>query len=187
MIDIQHIGQKFKEARLRNKKTQQQIADECGISKSLLSKIENGQTSSAVATLSKICESLDVPLSWVLDGHPETDLMVLAKTDRQFKVGDENMGYSFELLANRSRFSSIEPTIVHVTPKDTNQRVEPYTHSQDEFIYILEGSISLLYDGEKRHMEQGDTAYFKGKNPHLFVPVDNKGAKVLTIFIEDTY
>ncbi len=169
---------------MRCKKTQQQIADQCGISKSLLSKIENGQTSSAVATLSKISEAMDVPLSWVLDGHPETDLVVLPKAERRISANDENMGYSFELLANRSRFSRIEPTIVHVTPKDTNLRHEPYTHSQDEFIYIVEGSIDLFYDGEKQIMEKGDTAYFRGVKPHLFIPVDNDGAKVLTVFID---
>lgn len=183
-IDLQHIGIKIKQARLGNKKTQQQIADQCGISKSLLSKIENGQTSSAVATLSKISEALGVPLSWVLDDHPETDLVVLPKSNRQFSASDDNMGYSFELLANRSKFSKIEPTIVHVTPKDSNLRQEPYTHSQDEFIYILEGSIYLLYDDQKHYMEKGDTSYFKGMKPHLFIPVDNDGAKVLTVFID---
>ncbi|MGY0693905.1 helix-turn-helix domain-containing protein [Virgibacillus sp. FSP13] len=183
IINLHNIGKKIKQARLRSKKTQQQIADQCSISKSLLSKIENGQTGSAVATLSKISEALDVPLSWVLDGHSETDLVLLPKSNRQFKVGDENMGYSYELLA-RSRFSGIEPTIVHVTPKDANLRHEPYTHSQDEFIYILEGSIYLLYDDQKHYMETGDTSYFKGVKPHLFIPVDNKGAKVLTVFVD---
>ncbi|WP_268238635.1 helix-turn-helix domain-containing protein [Lentibacillus kapialis] len=179
------MGQKLKQARLKNKHTQQQIADQCGISKSLLSKIENGQTSSAVATLSKLSEALDVPLSWVLDGHPETDLVMLPKMERTISADDENMGYSFELLANRSRFSRIEPTIVHVTPKDFNQRHEPYTHSQDEFIYIVKGSIELYYDGQNHYMEKGDTGYFKGVKPHLFIPVDNDGAKVLTVFIDE--
>ncbi|TFJ92423.1 helix-turn-helix domain-containing protein [Lentibacillus salicampi] len=179
------MGQKLKTVRLKSKHTQQQIADQCGISKSLLSKIENGQTSSAVATLSKISETLDVPLSWVLDGHPETDLAVLPKAEREISADDDNMGYSLELLANRSRFSRIEPTIVHVTPKDFNVRHEPYTHSQDEFIYIVEGAIELYYDGEKHYMEKGDTAHFKGVKPHLFMPVDNAGAKVLTVFIDD--
>ncbi|MEN1966718.1 XRE family transcriptional regulator [Lentibacillus sp. N15] len=183
IINLQHIGTKIKQARLRSRNTQQQIADQCGISKSLLSKIENGQTASAVATLSKISDALDVPLSWVLDGHPETDLVLLPKSKREFSVGDDSMGYSFELLA-RSRFSNVEPTIVHVTPKNTFLRHEPYTHSQDEFIYILEGSIYLLYDDQKYFMEQGDTSYFKGVKPHLFIPVDNDGAKVLTIFID---
>ncbi|WP_010531363.1 helix-turn-helix domain-containing protein [Lentibacillus jeotgali] len=184
-IDLQNIGQKLKQARLKSKHTQQQIADQCGISKSLLSKIENGQTSSAVATLSKISEALGVPLSWVLDGHPETDLVMLPKMERKISADDENMGYSLELLANRSRFSRIEPTIVHVTPKDYNVRNEPYTHSQDEFIYIVEGSIELYYDGEKHYMEKGDTGYFKGIKPHLFIPVDNDGAKVLAVFIDE--
>jgi transcriptional regulator with XRE-family HTH domain len=183
-MNLDQIGQKMKEARLAQKKTQQQVADACGLSKSMLSKIENGQTSAAVATLSKISEQLGVPLSWVLDDHPETDLVIQPKAERKIKMGNENMGYTYELLANRSKFSSVEPTIVHVTPKDANLRREPYTHAQDEFIYILEGAICLYYDGEEHYMEKGDTSYFKGTNPHLFIPVDNAGAEVLTVFID---
>ncbi|HLR15747.1 MAG TPA: XRE family transcriptional regulator [Bacillota bacterium] len=182
---MQHIGQKIKQARLRQKQTQQQVADMCGISKSLLSKIENGQTSSAVATLSKISQALEIPLSWVIDDRPETDIVLLQKDQRECIVGDVEMGYSYELLANRSKFSRIEPTIVHVTPKDANMRHDPYTHSQDEFIYILEGEIILSYDGEEHRMKEEDTAYFRGTKPHLFIPVDNRGARILTIFVEE--
>ena len=149
----------------------------------MLSKIENGQSAAAVATLSKISEALNIPLSWILDNRPETDFVLQSKSMRQSKVGHEDMGYSYELLA-KSRFSNIEPAIVHVTPKDANLRHEPYTHSEDEFIYVLEGEIYLLYDQDKHHLKEGDTAYFKGTKPHLFIPVDNDGAKVLTIFIE---
>lgn len=94
------------------------------------------------------------------------------------------MGYSYELLANRSQYTGVEPTIVHVTPKDLNVREEAYTHAEDEFIYILKGTIELSYNGNKHYMEKGDTAYFKGTKPHLFIPVDNEGAEVLTLFIE---
>lgn len=170
--------------RLRQKKTQQQIADACNISKSMLSKIENGQSSSAIATLSKIAKVLDVPLSWLLEDNPEQDLVLLSKQERQSKVDDEHMGYSYELLANRSRYTGVEPTIVHVTPKNLNLREDAYTHSQDEFIYILKGSMELSYNGSRYFMKAGDTAYFKGTKPHLFIPVDNEGAEVLTLFIE---
>lgn len=182
-IDLHTIGAKIKQARIKSKQTQQQIAEQCGISKSMLSKIENGQTAAAVATLSKIGDALNLPLAWILDDRPETDLVLQPKATRQIRVGDREMGYSYELLA-RSRFSGVEPTIVHVTPKHANLRHEPYTHSQDEFIFILQGSIYLYYDQETYLMEEGDTAYFKGTKPHLFVPVDNDGAKVLTVFID---
>ena len=183
-ISLDNIGIKIKQLRLRQKKTQQQIADACNISKSLLSKIENGQTSSAIATLSKISNALDVPLSWLLEDKLEQDLVLLSASERQSKVGDEHMGYSYELLANRSPYTGVEPTIVHVTPKDMNLRKEMYTHSHDEFIYILKGAIELSYDNKSYYMEQGDTAYFNGMKAHLFIPVDNDGAEVLTLFIE---
>lgn len=183
-IRLDYIGTKVKQLRLRHKKTQQQIADSCGISKSLLSKIENGQTSSAVATLSKISHALEVPLSWLLEDQPEQDLVLLPSNRRDPRVSDEHMGYSYELLANRSPYTGVEPTIVHVTPKNRNIREEAYTHSHDEFIYILRGNIDLYYDGNTHSMSEGDTAYFLGEKPHLFIPIDDEGAKVLTLFIE---
>src|SRR5699024_4491394 len=134
-ISLDHIGITIKQLRLRQKKTQQQIANECGISKSLLSKIENVQTSSAIATLSNISNALVVSLFWLLEDNVEKDIVLLSASERQSKVGYEYMGYSYELLANRSPYSGVEPTIVHVTPKDTNLREGKYTHSNDEFIY----------------------------------------------------
>ncbi|MEN2767402.1 helix-turn-helix domain-containing protein [Ornithinibacillus xuwenensis] len=184
-INLENIGKKVKEMRLRKKLTQQQVADASGVSKSMLSKIENGQTASAIATLSKISETLEVPLSWLLDERMEQDLVLLPKDSRRARIGDENMGYSYELLANRSTLTGIEPTIVHVTPKNLNLREESYTHSQDEFIYVLEGSIYLFYDGKKYFMEKGDSACFQGSKPHLFIPVDDKEAQVLTFFIDN--
>src|SRR5699024_3054529 len=113
-------------------------------SKSLLSKIENGQTASAIATLSKISHELNVPLSWLLESNPEKDLVLIPKQSRQSKITDEHMGYSYELLANRSPYTGVEPTIVHVTPKDLNVRKETYTHTHDELFILLKEQSSLF-------------------------------------------
>lgn len=176
--------EKIKQLRLRQKKTQQEIANQCDISKSLLSKIENGQTNSAIATLAKIADALEVKLSWLLEDDSEHDLVLLRKSERQYKEGAKHIGYSYELLANRSPYTGVEPTIVHVPPIHENTRVEGYTHAHDEFIYILEGTIKLKYKGKEHVLDQGDTAFFNGRNSHIFIPVDEAGAKVLTIFIE---
>lgn len=186
IIDLQSIGNKIKQTRLLQRKTQQQIADYCNISKSMLSKIENGQRASAVATLSKICEALNIPLSWLLDSEKDQELVLVREQNRQMKIGNAGMGYSYEVLANRSHLSAIEPLIVSV-PKVQNKNQQTYTHAQDEFIYILEGAIELYYDGKKYYMEKGDSAFFKGTKSHLFMPVNNEEAQVLTIYIENPF
>lgn len=169
------------------KKTQQEVADQCEISKSMLSKIENGQVASALATLSKIANALETPISWIVDGQEEEDIILSKKENRKFKMEDMNMGYSYELLAKPSHMSTIEPTLITVTPKDKFKTKKLYTHPQDEFVYIIEGVMEILYDGKTYNMEKGDSAYFKGVKPHLFIPVDNKGALVLSIYVENPY
>src|SRR5699024_4804224 len=100
-------------------------------------------TSSAVAALASISDALGIPLSWVLDDHPETDIVLLPNDTRQYKIGNEHIGYSYELPANRSKFPHTDPTSVYVRPKHAKPRHEPYTQKQEGFIYILEGSIHL--------------------------------------------
>ncbi|MFP7159125.1 XRE family transcriptional regulator [Priestia aryabhattai] len=181
-IDLNIIGKRIRQARLNKKFTQQDLADRCGFTKSLLSKIENGQTASAVATLSKIADNLETPLSWFLEENEQQNLTLLPSNNRTQKIGNKEMGYMYERLANRSRFSKIEPVLVTVPPD--SEGIDPYTHSEEEFIFILSGAINLWYDGESHLLKEGDSAYFNGSMPHIFKPVSDQEAKVLTVFIE---
>lgn len=88
----------------------------------------------------------------------------------------------YEALAKRPQFSKVEPVIVTVLPEA--ELVEPFTHSEDEFIYILSGAINLYYDGELYFLKEGDSAYFEGNVPHIFLSSENKEAKVLSLFIQ---
>lgn len=181
-IDLTIIGKRIKQARLNKGFTQQNLADRCGFTKSLLSKIENGQTASAVATLSKIADNLETPLSWFLEENEQQNLILLPSNNRPSQIGSKEMGYMYERLANRSRFSKIEPVLVTVPPD--SEVTEPFTHSEEEFIYILSGSIHLWYDGNSHLLKEGDSAYFNGSIPHIFLPASDQEAKVLTIFVQ---
>src|SRR5699024_12097308 len=117
--------------------------------------------------------------AWLLEDTPEQSLVIQTKNERSSKVGGVHMGYSYELLANKSKYSGVEPTIVHVHPKDLNLREETYTHSHDEFIYILKGIMELVYEDEKYLRHQGHKANFEWTNPDLFSPIDSYEAEGL--------
>ena len=184
-MDLEVIGKRLREARLYKGFTQQELADKCGLTKSMLSKIENGHSPAALATFSRIAKNLDLPLTWFLqEEDDESPLVIVPCSKRGIRNGGNEIGYIYETLANRSRFGSIEPTVVTVPAVLEN--FELYTHDEDEFIYVLEGSINLLYDGDYHPMEQGDSAYFEGTKPHIFLPQNNLEAKVLTVYVDHT-
>lgn len=176
------IGKKIKAARLKKKLTQQALADLVGITKSHISKIENGLTTPSLVTLSKIAKALGSPISWFVEQEEHGELTIVRKENREIGNDSNEIGYEYELLANRKNMSMINPTIVTVLP--TAERVEPYVHDNDEFIFILSGSIKLLYDGKRYTLHQGDSAYFSGKKPHIFLPHGGNNAQVLTIYVE---
>jgi transcriptional regulator with XRE-family HTH domain len=181
-IDFSLIGSRVRQARLNKELTQVELAQKCGFTKSMLSKIENGRISVAIATLSKIAENLDLPISWFLEDKEENHLVIIPFNKRVSRGNSKEIGYSFETLANSSRFSRIEPTIITIEPDLSG--IEPYTHKENEFIYILEGKINLSYDGSIYQLDKDDSAYFSGTKPHLFLPANKEQAKVLTIFIQ---
>ncbi|WP_424236887.1 helix-turn-helix domain-containing protein [Bhargavaea ginsengi] len=181
---LQTTGQKIRSLRLGRGMTQQQLADQCGLTKSLISKIEHGQTGSAVATLSKLANALGVTLSWLLQEEDAKPLSITRVSERQEIQAGEEAGYLYQTLAVSSSNTKIQPTFVRVLPG--NRDLVPYTHSEHEFVYVLQGEIDLSYDGELTRLREGDTAYFDGSRPHVFLPTeDDKEANVLSIFISN--
>ena len=57
------IGAEIRRERKRRDMTVASLADAAGLSQGMLSKIETGQTSASLATLSRLAEALTVPLS----------------------------------------------------------------------------------------------------------------------------
>lgn len=108
-------------------------------------------------------------------------MSIVKQTNRSTITGNVEVGYSYDTLANLSQMSQIEPVVVHVLKDPIRNKL--FTHKEDEFIYILSGEIELSHGGETHHLDEGDSAYFKGTVPHVFLPVNRQEAKVLTIFI----
>ena len=61
------IGLKIKLIRIERKISQQDLAASCNFEKSNLARIEAGRTNPTVATLLKICQVLEVPISQLFD------------------------------------------------------------------------------------------------------------------------
>ncbi|PWA09225.1 XRE family transcriptional regulator [Pueribacillus theae] len=177
------LGKRIKLMRTKKKLTQASLAELVGITKSHISKIENGVATPSLVTLSKIAEALGSPMSWFVIQEEHEGLSIVRKSDRNENVAKNEIGYEYELLANKNFMSNINPTIVTVLKGA--EEIEPYVHDNDEFIYVITGAIQLKYDGKTFNLVQGDSAYFSGKKPHIFINNSDEVSKVLTIYVEE--
>lgn len=63
------IGNRIRTIRIKNRISQEELADICGINKGTLSKLENGERDPSVKTILRLARGLNVPISDILELH----------------------------------------------------------------------------------------------------------------------
>jgi transcriptional regulator with XRE-family HTH domain len=88
------VGDKMRLLRLKQNRTLQEIADACGLSKSMISKIENNRTIPSVATLVKIAQTLGTNISGLLEQESWAKTILTTKQEAEKKLVKTEKGYS---------------------------------------------------------------------------------------------
>jgi transcriptional regulator with XRE-family HTH domain len=144
-----------------------QLAERTGISKGMLSKIENAQTSPSLSTLERLSAALDMPVTSLFRGLAEEREAVFVKAGSGPEIVRKGTraGHTYELLGSlRGPYKRIEPLLVSLVERS---EVFPlFQHAGIELLYMLEGVMEYSYGREPFRMERGDTLQFEGDIPH---------------------
>ena len=144
-----------------------QLAERTGISKGMLSKIENAQTSPSLSTLERLAGALDMPVTSLFRGLSEERDAVFVKAGSGPEIVRKGTrsGHTYELLGSlRGPYKRVEPLLVKL---DDETEVFPlFQHSGIEILYMLSGVMEYGYGRQRYKMERGDTLQFEGEIPH---------------------
>ena len=144
-----------------------QLAERSGISKGMLSKIENAQTSPSLSTLERLADALDMPVTSLFRGLAEERdaVFVKAGTGPEIVRQGTRAGHIYQLLGTmRGPHKRIEPLLVSLTER--NEIFPQFQHPGVELLYLLEGVMEYSYGKQTYRMERGDTLQFEGEIPH---------------------
>ena len=166
--------------RLHQQRTQQEIADSAGFTKSLLSKIESGKVLPPVATLVKIAESLGVSVSNIIESGKHLNTVVEEPEVAQKGLAQTDRGYWIYPFAARHRGKKMQPMLIVARKGEVKEH--HLTHKGEEFIYLLEGSMWVHVGEEKHRLDAGGSIYFNSTEVHGVMPITEE-AKYLNIFI----
>lgn len=175
------IGSKIKELRNEKKMTLKELSEKTSLSTGFLSQLERGLTSIDTDSLLNIAEALEVELSYfLLSTNKRKDRFVQKGYERTVYKIDNNKYINY-ILSNNPEDKVLLPRLIEVLPNDTDDDLITYHHGGEEFIYVLEGIITLFINGEKNLLYPGDSAHYKSSVNHNYANYTNKICKILEV------
>jgi transcriptional regulator with XRE-family HTH domain len=91
-------------------------------------------------------------------------------------------GYHFQDLAYTYSGKIMQPLLVTLDPSD--DPAELVTHSGQEFNYVIEGVVVLVFADREIRLETGDSVYFNPQIPHGQRCGSDQPAKFVTMIME---
>jgi transcriptional regulator with XRE-family HTH domain len=161
------IGAKVREYRTASGRSMADLAAAVGISKTMLSKIENSQTSCSLTTLGRLAVGLGVPITALFRGvDPELDAVFTKAGHGSQIVGrGTSLHHDYNLLgALRGAHKRMEATLVTLTEESGTYPL--FQHPGTEILYVLEGVIVYGHGDNSYEMHPGDALQFDGEAPH---------------------
>jgi transcriptional regulator with XRE-family HTH domain len=169
----QSIGATIKATREVQQLSIGDLAKRAGVSKSVVSRIEQGLTSPTAVMLAKLAEGMTVSLSSLLRGEfgPPVHIQTLAE---QPIFKDPKTGLMRRTLSPVSPDATVE--IVHNTlpAKRATGAFPPHSFGTQEHIVVLEGKIEVTVGRRSMMLSAGDAAQFGADIEHS---VKNAGSK----------
>jgi uncharacterized cupin superfamily protein len=86
----------------------------------------------------------------------------------------------FHPLAKNKKDRHMEPFIVVVHPS-VPEDVTLSFHEGEEFIYVLQGEIEVLYGNDRHVLSVGDSIYYDSTTPHQVQACGETDARILAV------
>lgn len=174
------IGSKVKELRTNAKLTLRDLSNKTGLSTGFLSQLERGLTSIATDSLAEIAKALNVETSYFFIKTTSKNSVVMRSYEKEVLKID-NAKYISYLFSADAVGKEMMPRIIDILPCNTNEILNQYQHEGEEFLYIIEGTLTLFINGQSYELYPGDGAHFSSKITHNYANYTNKMVKIIAV------
>lgn len=163
-----YLGNTIRDLRQKHGLTIADVASLAGISRGMLSKIENAQTATSLDTLSRLARALGVSIATLFRSYDvQGGSAQLVKKDEGMEVvrRGTKRGHTYHLLAyDQGPTKVFEPFLITIDHESETFPI--FEHPGTEFIYMLEGQIEYRHGQNTYLLTPGDALTFRGEVPH---------------------
>ncbi len=186
MSAIKNVGEKITAIRQQKSITVDDLAERCGFTTEMMTRIEENETIPSLGHLIKVARSLGVRLGTFLDDMDQLGPVVTRNGDMRRGTSFSNknstarLNLDFFPLASDKSGRHMEPFIVEINPSTESDFVQS-SHEGEEFIFVLSGAIEIKYGKSIYLLSEGDSIYYDSVVDHHVHAADESPAKILAV------
>ncbi|HMP91939.1 MAG TPA: XRE family transcriptional regulator [Phnomibacter sp.] len=177
------ISNRLRALRKEKNVTLQDVADRSGVSKSLVSQIENSRTVPSLLVLMNLIKSLEVDLNAFFKNinlNPPNETVIIKRAhEYQPFEKEHSQGFTYQrILTTHLHDMHVDVVLLTLQPGATRSMV---CTEAFELKFVLAGPVVYRINDREILLNTGDTLFFDGRDPH--VPVNPTAAPVQMLVI----
>jgi transcriptional regulator with XRE-family HTH domain len=180
------IGRKLRRLRLRKKLALSDLAKHTGLSSSLLSQLETGKMIPTLPTLARVAMVFDVGLEHFFGDKRERKLFSIVRAGERMRFPERAdtpvPAYFFECLAFPSQGKGLQAYLAEFPSRPATEGGEHF-HEGSEFLHIIEGVVTIRFQGQDHDLNTGDSLHMDSSEPHSYRASGETAARALVITI----
>lgn len=182
---ILKISYRIKEIRKEKNITIQELANRAGVSKGLISQIENNRTIPSLPVLMNIVHSLELDLTdffkAISRGDHQEKVFVIRSVDYSPLQKEAAKGFNYKrILARNVQSGPIDFVLLEL--KKGARRNKIVITDAFEYKYIVKGTIEYLIEDQTYILEEGDSIFFDGRLGHNLSNIGESDAVILVVY-----
>ncbi len=175
------FGEKLRAVREKKHLTLKAVAQQAGVSESLVSQIERNRVSPAIDTLLSLASVLDINLEYLFEEYNQRRHVSIIRSDERRSMFEEDIVFEEVSRPNeREGQHSVECYVITIPAKSHTHRGH-YGHLGREFGLILEGKAKLIYESREYELNAGDSVSFSAAAPHTLENTSETPVKALWV------
>ncbi len=179
------IGQRLRAVRKEKGMTLAELGENAGVSKSLLSKIENGRTVPSLPVLLNLISALDLLPEDFFKGlsfeKPQKYQHCQPHEHQVFYKEEKAEGFLYQRILERGFDEfTLEAVLLDIEPGAERPMVSTDAW---EFKYLLKGSLQYHIEDEVIPLRAGDTLLYDGRLMHVPKNEGREVARMLVVYL----
>lgn len=173
------LAASLKEARTAKGLSLDAVAKLSGVSRSMVSQIERGESSPTVATLWNLTQALQVDFAGLLETRTTPRIEVI-RAEAAPVIGGRGVGVSIRILSPAEAVGVHE--VYDLSFAEGGELVsDPHGPGCREHLTLLEGMVEVTSGEDRQRLSTGDTARYFADRPHRIGAVGGAARAILIV------